>query len=278
VFAFSLRSRSKIELAVVAVLVSALVVVLVARKPDRARAAALVAVTCGQTITASITVTNDLMNCPGDGLVIGHDSITITLTGHTIDGNSTGNGVNVGLHKSVIVQGGTIQQFFYGVYIGGSTNTVKSARLTGNAIGVYVAGGSGNTVTLNNAYSNSGYGVSVNGLSTKVTSNTFASNTSNGLIVGAPSSVITGNHALNNGSVGIYVNSAATGATITSNVANGNSVDGIRSDSVLATFTTNTANYNTQLGFKVAPGSTDGNGNKAHDNGTAVQCLNVVCP
>jgi parallel beta-helix repeat protein len=281
VISFRLRSRSKIELVVVAVLVAALVVVLLARKPDKARAAALVAVTCGQTITVSTTLTNDLTNCPGNGLVIGHDSITVNLNGHTIDGTAAGGsfGVYVNTHKSVIVQGpGTITQFTYGVSIsGGATNTVKSLRFTGNSTGIYVGSGSGNTITLNNIYSND-TGAFVYGASTKVTSNTFASNTASGLFVegSALSSVITGNHALNNG-YGIILNSPATGTTITSNVANGNSFDGIRSNSARVTLTTNTANYNGQLGLAAAPGTTDGNGNKAHDNGTAKQCVNVVC-
>jgi hypothetical protein len=49
--------------------------------------AAVQAVTCGQRITANTTVQNDLINCPGDGLVIAAHGITLDLNGHTIDGD-----------------------------------------------------------------------------------------------------------------------------------------------------------------------------------------------
>ena len=34
-------------------------------------------VTCGQTVTSSVRLTNDLTDCSGDGLVIGADAITV---------------------------------------------------------------------------------------------------------------------------------------------------------------------------------------------------------
>ena len=46
-------------------------------------------VTCGQTLTHSVRLANDLSNCPGDGLVIGAPGVTVDLNGHTIDGVAT---------------------------------------------------------------------------------------------------------------------------------------------------------------------------------------------
>ena len=43
-------------------------------------------VSCGQTITKDTTLDNDLIECPGDGIVIGADRITLDLNGHTITG------------------------------------------------------------------------------------------------------------------------------------------------------------------------------------------------
>ena len=53
------------------------------RRPPRRQPAA---VTCGQVITESTLVTNDLFDCPFDGLVIGAPNIDVDLNGHTIDG------------------------------------------------------------------------------------------------------------------------------------------------------------------------------------------------
>lgn len=42
--------------------------------------------TCGDTVTHDTTLTGDLLDCSGDGLVIGADGITVDLNGHTISG------------------------------------------------------------------------------------------------------------------------------------------------------------------------------------------------
>jgi nitrous oxidase accessory protein NosD len=41
---------------------------------------------CGQTVTTSVKLGNDLLNCPEDGLVVGASGITIDLNGHRITG------------------------------------------------------------------------------------------------------------------------------------------------------------------------------------------------
>jgi len=48
-------------------------------------------------VTRSIRLANDLINCPGEGLVVGADGITVDLAGHTIDGaiGAGDDGINV---------------------------------------------------------------------------------------------------------------------------------------------------------------------------------------
>ena len=41
---------------------------------------------CGDVITQDTTLDSDLIDCPGDGVVIGASGITLDLAGHTIDG------------------------------------------------------------------------------------------------------------------------------------------------------------------------------------------------
>ena len=43
-------------------------------------------VACGATLTSDTKLRADLTNCPGDGLVIGKDGITLDLGRRTIDG------------------------------------------------------------------------------------------------------------------------------------------------------------------------------------------------
>ena len=43
-------------------------------------------VSCGQVITHSIHLRNNLIDCPGPGLVIGADHIRVNLGGHLVDG------------------------------------------------------------------------------------------------------------------------------------------------------------------------------------------------
>ena len=48
----------------------------------------LTTVHCGQTLTQSVKLANDLTNCPAPGLAIGADAITVDLNGHTTTGPS----------------------------------------------------------------------------------------------------------------------------------------------------------------------------------------------
>ena len=47
-------------------------------------------VQCGDVISQDTTLDSDLIDCPGDGLVIGADGITLDLGGHTVDGDGVG--------------------------------------------------------------------------------------------------------------------------------------------------------------------------------------------
>jgi hypothetical protein len=65
--------------------------------------------TCGQTITRDTTLHADLGPCPGDGLVIGADNVTLDLNGHSVTGQrsipSVGIKDDLGHHGTVIENG-----------------------------------------------------------------------------------------------------------------------------------------------------------------------------
>jgi len=122
-------------------------------------------VSCGQLITTSIRVTNDLTDCQGNGLVIGSAGIVLDLDGHTIDGTGSGAGIlNTG-RDNVVIMNGVIQEFDFGVQLGEGTagNTVSGLTLQLNQeAGVQLLGAddgtTGNTVRDNNLIDNN-YGV-----------------------------------------------------------------------------------------------------------------------
>lgn len=94
-------------------------------------------VTCGQTITQSTTLSADVGPCPGDGIILGADNITVNLGGHTISGVAAmGNGsagARLGGRTGVIVKKGTITGFDAGVVIdGGSHNTIRGLSIHDN--------------------------------------------------------------------------------------------------------------------------------------------------
>jgi parallel beta-helix repeat protein len=77
-------------------------------------------VSCGDVITQDTTLDSDLVNCPGEGVVIGASGITLDLAGHLIDGArgpfSSARGVdNRAGHDGVTVTDGTIHDFFFAV-------------------------------------------------------------------------------------------------------------------------------------------------------------------
>jgi CSLREA domain-containing protein len=106
------------------------------------------AVYCGQVLTESTLVANDLTNCPGEGLVIGASNIVVDLGGHTIDGpnyllgNVSGQeegfpaGIRVSGKTNVVIRNGTVQEFGWGVLLtAGTTRTVvENLTILRNAV------------------------------------------------------------------------------------------------------------------------------------------------
>jgi parallel beta-helix repeat protein len=85
-------------------------------------------VSCGEVITADTTLDADLVDCPGNGIVIAADGVTLDLNGHTIDGdgelvdNCPGSGpCNFGVindgHDRVTVRDGSVREFATGVAV-----------------------------------------------------------------------------------------------------------------------------------------------------------------
>jgi parallel beta-helix repeat protein len=137
-------------------------------------------VACGQVITHSIHLRNDLIDCPGPGLVVGADHIRIDLGGHTIDGvnDPAADGIdNTGGFDNVLIRHGTIQQFqqgveladasrntlrrltvqqtFRGIELGTSDHTrIDHNRVTASFDGIHLVGSTHNHIAHNNVFGN----------------------------------------------------------------------------------------------------------------------------
>ncbi len=137
-------------------------------------------VSCGQVVTHSIHLTNDLLDCPGDGLVIGANHIKVDLGGHLIDGinNPAADGIdNTGGFDNVVIRHGTIQQFqqgvnlvnasgnrlerltvqqtFRGIELGSSDHTkIAHNRVNANFDGIHLVGSDQNRISHNNVFGN----------------------------------------------------------------------------------------------------------------------------
>jgi parallel beta-helix repeat protein len=95
---------------------------------------------CGQTLTHSVKLANDLTDCPSNGLIIGADGITVDLNGHTIDGTVTQTSCdfpadpraginNLDGHDRLTIADGSIRQFDMGLDAGGFTTGMSDSRL-----------------------------------------------------------------------------------------------------------------------------------------------------
>lgn len=128
-------------------------------------------VACGDTITTSIVLTHDLVDCAADGLKVGVSGITIDLGGYTIDGDDdtgTSDGAGVRINPfvtGVTVTNGTITGFSQGVQLDflASGNLVTTITAVANVRGIDAANAGGNTIEQNTVVNNALDGIRING-------------------------------------------------------------------------------------------------------------------
>jgi parallel beta-helix repeat protein len=113
-------------------------------------------VQCGDVIMQDTTLDSDLIDCPGSGIVIGADNITLDLNGHTVDGYNAPYGILNSGHDGVVVENGTVTQFVTGVVSqsDGRDVVVRRMTLADSALGAFVSGGSGVVIKDNVTYLN----------------------------------------------------------------------------------------------------------------------------
>jgi parallel beta-helix repeat protein len=193
------------------------------------------AVRCGQELLESTLVTNDLSECPGDGLVIGDERITVDLGGHTIDGVGLGTGVRNNGYDSVTVRNGTVQEFDFGVQLLPETdrNLVEGLSLRQNQLAAIQLSDTGTTDAGNEVRANSidqnGEGIALikGATGTLVTGNTITLNNGPGLRVSqSDRNRLDGNSVSGSGDLGVDLEQASDN-TVVGNSVSSNSDGGI---------------------------------------------------
>ncbi len=191
-------------------------------------------VTCGEVITHNTHLKNDLLNCPGDGLVIGASNITLNLGGHTIDGvnSATADGINnKGGFDNVKVEHGTVQQFHIGIELNGADgNKLEHLTVTQNPFdGIRLTGSN------NNKISHVDESASFDGI----------------FLVNSDHNVVSHSRANSNGSSGIVLQFLNDFNRVAHNVAHDNGAWGLTSDgSTHDTYTHNKLSKNGVAGLE----------------------------
>ncbi len=122
---------------------------------------------CGAVITADTRLLQDLIDCPGDGIVIGAANVTLDLNRHTIDGDAASGamGPDIGIrndgYDGVTVKGGTVREFDFGIRISNlSANSLFRLLSTRNRrAGIRVEGSEGGRFVSNQAVANGTFGI-----------------------------------------------------------------------------------------------------------------------
>ena len=162
---------------------------------------------CGDTLTSSLTMTGDLSNCPGNGIIFEADNIVLDCQGHTIEGDGSG------------------YLFDYGIYLNSrQNNTIKNCIIRNFYHGIYLYSSSNNFLTNNTANSNR-YGIFLNSSSNNsLTNNTANLNNVTGIYIFGNSNFnkILNNKILNNGKTGITLSNCGFWGHCYDNAGNSN--------------------------------------------------------
>lgn len=249
---------------------------------------------CGDTITADTTLHKDLLNCPGNGIVIGADNITLDLNGHLIDGNGAPTrGCNndtefcdVGLinerHNGVTVMDGSIRQFGGGVdlYAVRQNRLLDISTSDNHFIGIQAFSTSRSLVRDSSGTGpNEEIGLGLfNSHHVRVVHNSFRNNTVSGInISGGGRNVVDRNAISAAGQDGVFVDAEAKHTLLRRNRAVRSKDDGFGIESSTTKLTKNRALRNRDLGIEAVRGVIDGGGNIARHNGDRRQCTHIAC-
>ncbi len=199
---------------------------------------------CGQVITRNVTLLKDI-ECPGVGMIVGKDGITINLNNHRLSlANNTDTsripeveeiGILVPGQKNITIRGpGAITGFDKAIEFAGSgRGYVSDIKLTDNNIGlslkasdevtIYRSFIAGNTIGI--ASQSSKQGLIIN--------NQLSQNTNEGIVIMDSNHFVIGaNSLIGNGNIGLFLDVSSFNNTISSNNILNHAVDVSNADGV----------------------------------------------
>ena len=182
---------------------------------------------CGQTVTTSAFLTQDLL-CTGDGVIVGASKITIDLGGFTLrgDGGAPDSGIVDSGFDGIKVEDGVVRNFGFGLAFDGADNVkVASVVVSGANTGIYVNGDSA-SITSSTASGNGFMGVQVLSASASIMSSTASGNLVNGFDVEGSSTAIKSSTASGNGNIGFYLHGPSDSSSASSSTASVNGLSG----------------------------------------------------
>lgn len=131
----------------------------------------------GQTITKSVTLTEDILDCEGDGIFVAADGVVLDCGGHTISGLSKGNGITSIDRQDVTIRNCVIRGFENGIHLASKVsssrqemsafrsrgNLIEKSTLTRNDHGVFLLASRHDRITRNRILDNRDSGIVLQG-------------------------------------------------------------------------------------------------------------------
>jgi parallel beta-helix repeat protein len=246
-------------------------------------------VECGGVITRDTTLDSDLIDCPGDGIVLAANDITLDLNGHTIDGittspfhgargvvGTTNASCPNGCSSGVTIENGSIREFSYAIELNPAGASIirgltlsdtygielgfgDGMRIERNSLqgGSIYAGDSNATLIEHNVVSGGGIGIT-GGSHARVARNSVSDSPHYGIALGDGSDHALLRNVLSTNRVGIQASSSAYRIRMEGNSLHENLEDGIRADDCYECLVRrNVANGNGDDGIYVAQGDTE---------------------
>jgi len=241
-------------------------------------------------ITKTCRLTTDL----AQGIVIGDDDITLDCKRHSIDGTSSGIGIEITGNNFVTIKNCTITDFGNGILLQANhDNTIIGNLLDGNGQGINLRGSFDNTIRDNTIINSGGSGIRIvdvggnddniiinnivnnnlargidldNGERNHLEGNTFNQNGLDGILLRGSDHTLIGNTFNHNDLSGLFVDGILN--DLIDNSANHNGEEGILLTGIADdnTLQGNTANHNGENGFIIAGEDNNLNDNQASHN------------